>query len=235
MNKWRLLLSGPQPPFLNMAIDAYLLHAGMPTFRVYEWITSTLSLGYFQPYPQENFFKNFPAETPIVRRMTGGGAIFHHQELTFSWVIPYSQTFPKKIEASYERIHSFLIQSFAQLGYTLSLRGGHTEEQDFFCYNRQNPYDLLWNHKKLIGCAQRRTKDAFLHHGSIPYGKNPIYSEWNYLPEPKLAQRWIPAIKEILQTALSIELEEQPLSPQEEDDCQSFVKQFQSSSYLKRR
>lgn len=235
MKPWRLLTSGPKSAFYNMAVDMALLHSGYPTFRTYQWTTPTLSLGYFQPYTQTFKINVDESSIQIVRRMTGGGAIFHHQELTFSLILPFFAPLPKKVAPVYDFLNNIIITSFRSIGYEIYARGGIPDETDFFCYNRQNPYDLLWKHKKLIGGAQRRTAQTLLHHASIPQGPNRFSQEWNYLPDPQLEKRWVPEMCKTLEQTFQVPLEPSPLSSQELEKIAFWETEFQSESHLKRR
>ena len=235
MKRWRLLHSGPQSEPYNMAVDMTLLTSGHPTFRIYEWAMPTLSLGHFQPYSQVLLSNSSLASVQIVRRMTGGGAIFHHHEITFSLILPFLSPLPRKVAPCYQFLNTLIITSFQPLGYELSLRGGNADETDFFCYNRQNPYDLLWNQKKLIGGAQRRTSKTLLHHASIPQGPNRFSADWNYLPDSQFSERWVPEMCKILEHTFHVDLDPQPLSSQELEEVSKWESEFQSEAHLKRR
>ena len=169
-------LDGPT----NMARDEVLLNfvgqgLSPPTLRLYEWDPPTISLGYFQPY---TMYEELPApagELPVVRRTTGGGAILHDQELTYSFSLPVGHHFIKgKPSCLYDLMHRAVILSLADLGVTAQ-RCGETDDSGpargpFFCFARRHEADVLVGQEKIAGSAQRRTRDAVLQHGSIVVG-----------------------------------------------------------------
>ena len=86
--KFRLIDSGYNDPFLNMAIDEALLTSKLPVLRFYRWKPATVSIGYFQSMKNEiNLEKCKKLNIGFVRRLTGGKAVFHDQELTYSFII----------------------------------------------------------------------------------------------------------------------------------------------------
>ena len=89
METWRRIVDWDGAPGFHMALDEALLAPETPpTLRFYQWEQATLSLGYFQPFEE---MRSLPPELramPVVRRLTGGGAIVHERELTYSLVLP---------------------------------------------------------------------------------------------------------------------------------------------------
>lgn len=169
-------LNGPS----NMARDeALLLRVGRgelpPTLRLYQWDPPTISLGYFQRYAD---FRSLPAPAgtlPVVRRLTGGGAILHDWELTYSLTLPTAhallQPSPNRL---YEMMHDVVIAALAKFG-VRAARCGVSDDSGaakgpFFCFARRHCYDVLVRSDKLAGSAQRRTRPAVLQHGSIVLG-----------------------------------------------------------------
>ena len=107
-----------------------------------------------------------------MRRLTGGGAIHHIHELTFSIAIHQSHPLYRgEVQGSYERVHGLLIQAFEQLGVKASLRGTSPLASDVegsgMCFHKSTPLDIAWNGCKGVGSAQRRRAVRVLHHGSI--------------------------------------------------------------------
>jgi lipoate-protein ligase A len=153
-----------------------MLHVGTgqspPTLRLYQWDPPTISLGYFQPYAQ---YKELPppaGRLPVVRRPTGGGAILHDLELTYSLTLPTDHPLihrnPNRL---YELAHDAIINCLSSLGLNAA-RCGLTDDSGaargpFFCFQRRHCYDLLLDGDKIAGSAQRRTRHAILQHGSI--------------------------------------------------------------------
>ena len=141
-----------------------------PLLRIYGWNFPFVSLGYNQ-----DTFRILGDEpvVPFVRRMTGGAAILHDQELTYSIVCSTSDLdLDKGVKESYRQLCSFLLEFYQQLG--LSANFGIDSMSDNlkpcseFCFSSWEDYDLIVNNKKLGGNAQRRSKDIIFQHGSIP-------------------------------------------------------------------
>jgi len=173
----RLLRDPPQSGPINMAADeALLLGVGSgqspPTLRLYEWDPPTISLGYFQPYAEYEALEPPARDLPVVRRQTGGGAILHDRELTYSLTLPVGHELlngnPNRL---YELAHDALIACLGHLGLR-ARRGGPTDGSTaargpFFCFARRHRLDVLVGQDKLAGSAQRRTRHGLLQHGSI--------------------------------------------------------------------
>ncbi len=169
-------LAGP----VNMARDEALLAqvgegVAPPTLRLYQWDPPTISLGYFQHYAEYESLPPPAGELAVVRRQTGGGAILHDLELTYSLALPLDHPLLAKGPNNlYEVAHDAIITSLAELGIESS-RGGVTDDSGaakgpFFCFARRHCYDVLIGQDKFVGSAQRRTKTAVLQHGSIILG-----------------------------------------------------------------
>ncbi len=166
-------LDGPT----NMARDEALMHgvgslASAPTLRLYQWATPTLSLGYFQPFADTSLLSEPVADLPIVRRLTGGGAILHDLELTYSVAIPVDHPLVHgKPNELYRLMHEAVTAALAGLG-VMAVPCGTTDDSGprrgpFFCFARRHEFDLLVGADKIVGSAQRRTREAILQHGSI--------------------------------------------------------------------
>jgi len=172
-------LSGPR----NMAVDEALLEsvaAGAPaTFRVYAWSEATISLGYFQRETPEiepgGRFHGLAA----VRRLSGGGAILHHREITYSCCVPGSHPLASDPTQLYDQIHRVICDTLAGFGATLIPRGEHEgDDKPFLCYARGDRRDLVFNGFKIVGSAQRRRHRAVLQHGSILLRRSPFLPEF---------------------------------------------------------
>ena len=160
-----------------MARDEALLEgvgAGQspPTLRFYQWSPPTISLGYFQHYAEYEALPPPAGELDVVRRQTGGGAILHDRELTYSITLPNDHTLlargPLKL---YELAHDALIDVLRTVSVPAA-RDGETDGSGaargpFFCFARRHKLDVLIGPDKLAGSAQRRTREAILQHGSI--------------------------------------------------------------------
>ncbi|VVB62281.1 Lipoate-protein ligase A subunit 1 [uncultured archaeon] len=157
--QWRLLQTGFNTAFSNMAIDRAILVANSqgkvpPTVRFYGWNPPAISIGYFQSVAEEidvNACKKLGVD--YVRRITGGGAVFHDKEVTYSIVIPETHpAIPKNILKSYGRICNALLQGLKQLG----IQGTYAPIND-----------ILVDGKKISGNAQTRKVNTVLQHGTI--------------------------------------------------------------------
>jgi lipoate-protein ligase A len=168
----RLLIDPPLPGAWNMALDETLLESalnhGVCTARVYEWEHATLSLGYFQK-PAEARADPRWAGMPAVRRLSGGGAIVHHHELTYSLAVPPDHPAAGDPSALYSAIHEAVISRLAGLGVSLAIRGTLLSERNsaFLCFARGDAMDVVLGPNKVLGSAQRRRRGAILQHGSL--------------------------------------------------------------------
>jgi len=156
---WRLLLTGDHTAKENMAIDRAILVAhskGMvpPTVRFYTWKPSAISIGYFQRLSEEVDLEACENQgIDYVRRITGGGAVFHEDELTYSIVVSENHPLiPKHILESYAQICQAIIEGFSVLNIS----------SDYAPIN-----DIIVNGKKISGNAQTRKLKTVLQHGTI--------------------------------------------------------------------
>lgn len=171
MESWRLITTWGASPSTNMGLDQALLesHGAPPTLRMYTWRPDTLSLGYFQR------FADVPGVTrasAVVRRLTGGGAIHHCRELTFSITAPLEHPLYRgPVGESYRHVHEAIAAALTQYGVEADLRGERPLASDRadtgMCFHHSTALDLVWDDRKGVGSAQRRTGGRVLHHGSI--------------------------------------------------------------------
>jgi lipoate-protein ligase A len=164
---------GPHSAAMNMAIDEALLEtAVVPTIRFYRWRSPALSFGYFGKFSDVAIHA---AERDLVRRWTGGGIVFHGQDLTYSIVIPASDpVFDESSIAIYEKIHRALCGALAghNQGAELvtvanQLRAGDRGSCDNACFANPVHADVMMDGRKIAGAAQRRTRRGLLQQGSI--------------------------------------------------------------------
>ena len=182
MDIWRVIDSGPGGAGWNMAVDeALLLLSGegksRPTLRFYTWERPTLSIGSFQKADELDLDGLAHRGVPLVRRPTGGRAVLHDAELTYSVScrIP-SQYFPSDLMGSYKRIGACFIGGLRQLGIDAELmpidkgKNKCRPQNNPLCFSSPSWYEVLMGGKKLIGSAQRRLRTAFLQQGSLLIG-----------------------------------------------------------------
>lgn len=168
------LLIDPEPSegLWNMAVDEALLttaaEGACPTVRWYAWSRPTISLGYFQSL--DSVANRWAEGIDIVRRPTGGGAIVHHHEWTYSCTIPSLTPLLRNPYELYDLVHEVLCRAFQELaGITLTMRGvvNRSVTEPLLCFLREDPRDVCYQGVKVIGSAQRRRRKALLQHGSI--------------------------------------------------------------------
>ncbi|MBI2827373.1 MAG: lipoate--protein ligase [Planctomycetia bacterium] len=174
MDSWRLLECPPARGDWNMAVDAALLEraaaTGQVSLRFYAWEEPTLSLGYFQAiggrrsHPPSN-------ACPIVRRPTGGGAIVHDRELTYSLVMPRASKYARDASALYRLVSGSLVDALGDWGVKALLCENPPRlpaaDEPFLCFQRRSGWDVLVGGAKIAGSAQRRRQGAVLGHGSV--------------------------------------------------------------------
>ena len=160
-----------------MDIDAELLDKAIasadknPVFRLYGWKPACISLGRNQ---KDDFLDNeFLSKNNIdvVRRLTGGRALLHDNEITYSFVCPvdYLEN-GEHVVSSYKEISQILIDKFKLLGIELDFGSSKPVHTGFdYCMLISTGADLCYKNKKLIGSAQCRKNGYILQHGSILY------------------------------------------------------------------
>jgi len=166
----------PHPAAMNMAIDEALLEtAVVPTIRFYRWRAPALSFGYFGKFTDVAIYA---AQRDLVRRWTGGGIVFHGDDLTYSIVIPASDpVFDESSIAIYEKIHRALADALNGVGERAVVAGGvdpggialskHAAASAYNCFANPVRADIMINGRKIAGAAQRRTRRGLLQQGSI--------------------------------------------------------------------
>jgi lipoyl(octanoyl) transferase len=203
----RLIVDPPAGGAWNMAVDEALLLAAaeenVATLRFYEWKEPTLSLGYFQRY-DERAQHAASRDCSVVRRQSGGGAILHDRELTYSLTLPGKHPLARDAQQLYAAIHESIIR---QLNCLSSGSGGKWAlamfcpvlpksvsktcqlAEPFLCFQRRAPGDVILTplaaaesaqttpNYKIVGSAQRRHRGAILQHGSILLARSPAAPE----------------------------------------------------------
>ncbi|WP_338470229.1 biotin/lipoate A/B protein ligase family protein [Niallia sp. XMNu-256] len=179
---WRFIDSGNGSPAFNMALDEALLEWNSqgkfpPVIRFYGWNPATLSIGYFQRVEKEiNMDAVREKNIGFVRRPTGGRAVLHEHELTYSVIVSESHPeMPKTVTEAYRVISEGILKGFHQLGLeayfavptTDADRDALKSPHSAVCFDAPSWYELVVEGRKVAGSAQTRQKGVILQHGSI--------------------------------------------------------------------
>lgn len=187
---WRLVVDGEADGATNMSVDeAILSHVSegrsQPTLRFYAWSPPCLSLGRSQPLADVDLAACHAAGVDIVRRPTGGRAILHTDELTYSVALP--QDDPRvtgDVVDSYRRLSEGLLAGLHQLGVEAvqaTDRSPSRADQTAVCFEVPSAYEITVAGRKLVGSAQWRGRGGVLQHGTLPLHGD-LTRILNYLP-----------------------------------------------------
>ena len=185
----------PHSAPINMSIDEALLEtARIPTIRFYRWRSPALSFGYFGKFSDVAIYAT---DRDLVRRWTGGGIVFHGDDLTYSIVIPASDpAFDESSIAIYEKIHRGLAYALNEVGECAVVAGGvdpggiplskqaAVSASSNNCFANPVRADVIMDGSKIAGAAQRRTRRGLLQQGSIQ----------GFVMETDLAQKFAQAL-----------------------------------------
>ena len=244
-----------------MGLDEALLESegAPPTLRLYTWSPDTLSLGYFQRLADvpaaaaarggaraSDAGGEAPVAPPVgalVRRITGGGAIHHAGELTFSITAPLEHAlYCGPVADSYRRVHRAIGRALAAHGVTADARGAERLESDRadtgLCFHRSTPLDLAWGGRKGVGSAQRRKRSRVLHHGSIKLtgsaveqGVATVVGPGGALEAPEFA----PSLCDALRDELGILLRTDVPTPDERGRARELAPRYLDPAFVGRR
>jgi len=204
--EWRLIKDGYHTGFMNMAIDEAIMIAhreGLvpPTIRFYQWSPAAVSLGYFQDLKKEidvDVCRDMRID--IVRRPTGGKAVLHDKELTYSFIIKESHHLVNgSILETYKKISGGIIRGLSYLGIKAELvplreklkstPSGNEAKSEIphsdiksICFSVPSQYEVQVEGKKIVGSAQVRKREIVLQHGSllIELEKDKLFSVFNF-------------------------------------------------------
>jgi lipoate-protein ligase A len=160
-----------------MAVDEAMLEhiehgKVLPTLRLYAWEPPCLSLGRAQSFTDVDPVRLQALGWEVVRRMTGGRAILHTDELTYSVTGPADEPrLAGTVLESYNRLAGALLAAVQDLSLPVEMKEGKTEnngEPNPVCFEVPSTYEITVVGKKLIGSAQARRKEGVLQHGSLP-------------------------------------------------------------------
>ena len=176
-SSWRYLITPPAAGAWNMAVDeAIATHAGRgdvpPTLRFYQWQPACVSLGRHQPLADIDLARCRGLGYDVVRRATGGRAILHTDELTYSVAGPQDNpVLAGAVLDSYLRLSQGLLAGLARLGLVVTKapptnRSG--ADAGPVCFEVPSAYEIVAGGKKLVGSAQSRRQGWVLQHGTLP-------------------------------------------------------------------
>jgi lipoate-protein ligase A len=174
---WRFIDTGSCSASYNMALDEAIVTAVRtghlpPTLRVYGWDTSSVSIGYFQKISDINIDYCLEKGIPIVRRPTGGRAILHNYEITYSFSAKTDLgVFSKGLLDSYKKISTAFGLALSKVGISpmLKLQREPHRDRSPLCFESTSYGEITINGKKIIGSAQKRWPDGLLQQGSVPF------------------------------------------------------------------
>jgi lipoate-protein ligase A len=165
----------PRSAAMNMAIDEALLEsAAAPSIRFYRWESPALSFGYFGRFTD---VADKACERDLVRRWTGGGIVFHGEDLTYSIVIPAGDpVFGESSTSTYENVHRALGKALLEAGQRATVAGVddpgyHVNATGYngLCFANPVRADVTIDGRKVAGAAQRRTRAGLLQQGSVQH------------------------------------------------------------------
>ncbi len=178
MNKdWCFIDTGHMNAAMNMAFDECLLNWHSqgkipPVLRFYHWSKPSLSVGYFQRTKSINFSGLEKHGCEFVRRLTGGSAVLHDDELTYSIVISESDPgIPKSVTKAYYVLCQGILEGYKNLGIDAEFAIPEREaerERSAICFEKPSFYEMVVGGKKICGNAQTRKNGVLLQHGSLP-------------------------------------------------------------------
>ncbi len=178
---WRIVDSGPGDAAFNMALDEAIATSvrqgnAPPTLRVYAWNRPCVSLGCFQKSTDIDVSYCRDSGLLIVRRPTGGRAVLHTDDVTYSFSVPTTTgPFSRGLLDSYEKISSALVSALSRVGLSVESKKSRKREKSGerhlhnpLCFLSVSFGEITLNGIKVIGSAQKRWKEGLLQQGSIP-------------------------------------------------------------------
>ncbi len=178
---WRLIQDDYHDGYTNMAIDEALFQSEVPVLRFYRWRPPAISIGYFQKLEEEIDLEECRRQgIDCVRRISGGKAVLHDKELTYSFVIS-TELMPKNVIESYKIISKAILIALENLGLKVEMSpaplsrnkkwipkrcGVKRIQKSPLCFNDPSYYEIVVDGKKIVGSAQVRKNGKILQHGS---------------------------------------------------------------------
>ena len=262
---WRLLHYRSGDAFENMALDEAVFRETVrnnrpPTLRFYGWRSPAVSIGYFQKLENEIHADRCRASgVDIVRRITGGKAVYHRDEVTYALTAGRSASlFPDDISRTYEIISRCLARGLSFLGINARMAKAdpgaalHTRRESC-CFSVPFGSELLVEGRKICGSAQTRTQGGFLQHGSLLMRFDPVETAAlmgplqdtdaaatlrsrvaavnQVLSAPVSAEALCKALQRGFVEELGVRLAPEPLTPAEEALAGRLVKKYVSHDW----
>jgi len=267
---WRLIVDGEADGFANMALDEAILEAQIagivpPTLRFYRWKPACLSIGYFQRAAREVDEAGCRRlGVDWVRRPTGGRAILHDRELTYSVVAREDDPLVSgSVRESYRKISTALLAGLRRLGLPAEMAPVEVRGQGLgsaACFDAPSDYEVTIHGRKAIGSAQVRRSGTLLQHGAILLDVDIARQAGVLCPPPgmtpeELAERLAPrlislgealarevspeelagALRVGFEQAWGIRLSEGELAPEERERWPALREKYASDAWNRRR
>jgi lipoyl(octanoyl) transferase len=229
----RIIDDSAHSPTFNMAADLFLMEScktGAPVFlRLYEWAPACITIGYMQKAPEILDLKTMAKDGIFwIRRPTGGRAVLHYSDITYSVIFSVGQAgLGKNVSETYAVISKCLLAGLAIMG----IRGSteHSSPQSLEamrevklpCFLAPNRNEIMVQGRKLVGSAQKRTEIAVLQHGSMP-----LTSSYRTLPDYLLISDQGRSTQKELLSQKSISIEEIGAMLSQSDIRQAIIKGF---------
>jgi lipoate-protein ligase A len=225
-----------------MGLDEALLESdgAPPTLRLYTWRPDTLSLGYFQRWADVPGAAKAGA---VVRRITGGGAIHHKDELTFSITASLEHpVYRGAVGESYGRVHAAVASALAEYGVEAELRGDRAVVSDRadtgMCFHHSTALDLVWDERKGVGSAQRRKGGRVLHHGSIKLDTTELEGDIARVDRAGTGiepEQFAGALRTAIERAFEVVLESTAPEPDERARARELGSRYLDPKFVRRR
>ena len=231
---WRLILDEAHHGAYNMALDEALLISAaarhnLPALRLYAWDPATLSLGFAQPSQDIDMERLQTLGWGLVRRPTGGRAILHTDELTYSITAPIDDPLLHgSLLESYRKISVALLAALKYLNIPANGDKQYAEtpgaaHQNPVCFETPSNYEITCGGKKLVGSAQARKHNGILQHGSLPLVGD-ISRITNVLRFESEKERDTAAVKVLARAATAASILSEP--PSWQTAAQAFARGF---------
>lgn len=213
-----------------MALDEALLDwvaggASSACLRTYGWTTPTLSLGYFQRLADARADPRFQT-VPVVRRLTGGGAIWHHHEVTYALILAAGHPLARPSTELYRAVHEAIVGALRASGICAARRGDGApgdggQRRPLLCFTDADPEDIVVGGFKIVGSAQRRRGGAVLQHGSLLLARSSRTPELpgvcDVADESAKNHDWANRLRECIPSALSLNIDLVPVPREVEE------------------